>query len=290
VLQCADWIAVQGEADRMRFLRIGAPAERLRIMGDLKMGAAAAGAGRYGSRPGRREEEVLRSWQEALGGERPLLVAGSTHAPEERWLLSALSELRGGAPGGPRLLLAPRRPERAAALCRMARRRGLSAHRFSAGPRNGWDVLVLDEMGWLAALYGAGALAFVGGTLARRGGHTPIEAAAHGLPLLAGPHREHIAELAGDLERAGGLLGVRSTRGLASAWRALLADPAERLRMGAAARAVVADGEVIAARYARAVLAVAAGRAPAAPAVGTPSTELTALASPRSVRSVEHPG
>lgn len=149
--------------------------------------------------------------------------------------------LRNGARECPRLVLAPRRPRRAAALCRLARRHGLAVHRAGAGPAAGWDVLVLDELGRLAPLYAFAALAFVGGTLARRGGQTPIEAAAHGVPLLAGPHCAHIAELAETLEAAGGLLRLHGSRDLLPAWRALLADPPRRRRMGDAARAAVAE-------------------------------------------------
>lgn len=68
----------------------------------------------------------------------------------------------------------------------------------------------------------------------------PIEAAAHGVPLLAGPHCAHIAELADTLEAAGGLLRLHAPRDLVPAWRALLADPPRRRRMGEAARAAVA--------------------------------------------------
>jgi 3-deoxy-D-manno-octulosonic-acid transferase len=157
--------------------------------------------------------------------------------------------------GDLRLLGTLERRARAAAVCRLARRHGLRPHRTSAGPADGWDVLVLDELGMLAPLYGAGTLAFVGGTLARRGGHTPLEAAAHGLPLLAGPRTAHIAELAGELEVAGALWRVRDRHDLVTAWRELLADPARRLRMAAAARWVVAGGAATAAGYARALLA-----------------------------------
>jgi 3-deoxy-D-manno-octulosonic-acid transferase len=248
VLGCAEWIGVQGEADRRRFLRIGAAPESLRVLGDLKRspevvvdpGRAVSGGG----------------WEASAAGPvaPPLLVAGSTHAPEERWLLWALAALRRQG-GTSRLLLAPRRPGRAAAVCRLARRQGLHSHRTSAGPADGWDVLVLDELGMLAPLYGAGTLAFVGGTLARRGGHTPLEAAAQGLPLLAGPHTAHIAELAGELEGAGALWRLRDRHDLVAAWWVLLSDPERRRRMAAAALGVAAAGEDTAAGYARALLA-----------------------------------
>jgi 3-deoxy-D-manno-octulosonic-acid transferase len=222
---------------------------------------------------------------------RPLLVAGSTHAPEERWLIAALVRLvRPERPprqamslpryaaesralrDQPRLVLAPRSIGRAAAVARLARRRGLRCRMWSDWPGgDDWDVLVLDQLGPLAALYPGAALAFVGGTLARCGGHSPLEAAACGVPLLAGPHREHIAGLAARLELAGGLQTVSGPRQLAAAWQSLLADLPRRHRMRSALLAATRDGRDVAARYARALLAGGPGiadAAAAAPAVG----------------------
>ncbi len=275
VLGCAAWIAVQSEAERRRFLRIGAPPDRLLVLGDLKSGAAspppaatgptAAASSTAGSRGPSAASGKWAAWTAAQDGEPPLLVAGSTHAPEERWLLRAMAALRRDPQPPcslpPRLLLAPRRPGRAAAICRLALRHGLRPRRFGAGPGDAWDVLVLDELGPLAQLYAAGTLAFVGGTLSRHGGHTPLEAAASGLPLLAGPHTAHIAEVAAALERRGALLRLRTGRELPAAWGALLADPARRQRMGEAALAMVAAGRDTAKDYARALLA---GSPPAA--------------------------
>ncbi|MCZ5678444.1 hypothetical protein O5624_05330 [Escherichia coli] len=48
--------------------------------------------------------------------------------------------------------------------------------------------MVGDTMGELMLLYGIADLAFVGGSLVERGGHNPLEAAAHAIPVLMGPH------------------------------------------------------------------------------------------------------
>ncbi len=42
-------------------------------------------------------------------------------------------------------------------------------------------------MGELMLLYGIADLAFVGGSLVERGGHNPLEPAAHAIPVLMGP-------------------------------------------------------------------------------------------------------
>lgn len=54
-------------------------------------------------------------------------------------------------------------------------------------------------------LYGIADLAFVGGSLVERGGHNPLEAAAHAIPVLMGPHTfnfKDICALAGAGKRA----------------------------------------------------------------------------------------
>jgi 3-deoxy-D-manno-octulosonic-acid transferase len=63
-------------------------------------------------------------------------------------------------------------------------------------------------VGELAQIYGVGEAAFVGGTLVPNGGHNPLEAAAHGRPVLFGPHMENFREIASLLTEAGGALVV----------------------------------------------------------------------------------
>ena len=58
------------------------------------------------------------------------------------------------------------------------------------------DVLVLDTVGELSDVYGAATLAFVGGSLVRKGGQNPLEPARWGVPTLFGPHMENFREVA----------------------------------------------------------------------------------------------
>ncbi len=319
VLAGAAWIGVQEPLDRQRFLAIGAPPGAVYVLGDLKAGAPAAPASL--AAPAAFGGPWIAG---SIAAPRPLLVAGSTHAPEERWLIAALERLvrpeqrpRQAAAislprcadepralqdqlrldlaprcadepqalralrDRPRLVLAPRSIGRAAAVARLARRRGLRCQMWSEQPGgDDWDVLVLDRLGPLAALYPGAALAFVGGTLARRGGHTPLEAAACGVPLLAGPHRQHIAAVAARLERAGGLQTVGNARQLAAAWQSLLADLPRRRRMRSALLTATRDGCDVAARYARALLAGGPGIADTA-AAAPPAGAANAAASSR---------
>jgi 3-deoxy-D-manno-octulosonic-acid transferase len=113
------------------------------------------------------------------------LVAGSTWPEDEDVLLDAWMRLK-----LPRsLLLVPHEPEerhlrkiekKLDSLC-------LRHGRYSSLKEAvSWDVLLVDERGALAELYGAGALAFVGGGYHRHI-HSIVEPVAHGLPVSFGP-------------------------------------------------------------------------------------------------------
>jgi 3-deoxy-D-manno-octulosonic-acid transferase len=93
----------------------------------------------------------------------------------------------------------------------------------------------------LPLLYAAADVAFVGGSLVPTGGHNPLEPAALGLPLLAGPHLHNFQRIAGLLGEAGALATVSDGSELGLQVAGYLADPARAAAAGAAGRAVVAQ-------------------------------------------------
>jgi 3-deoxy-D-manno-octulosonic-acid transferase len=112
------------------------------------------------------------------------------------------------------------------------RRTRLRQNRWTGDP----PVLLLDTLGELAGLYEGAAAAFVGGTLARVGGHNLLEPARVGVPVLHGPHVENVAELAAVLDSTGGGFRVADESDLAARLQALLDDPELRAQTGRAAR------------------------------------------------------
>jgi 3-deoxy-D-manno-octulosonic-acid transferase len=225
VLSCASWIGAQDEAEAARFRAIGAPADRIAIAGNLKADVPT----------GERADAATR--MEALPADGLLLLAASTHRPEEEILLRVFARLRGNF--AVRLVLAPRHARRASGIARLARREGLREIRWSSPPSGGgWDVLLLDEPGWLASFYRRTDVAFVGGSLVRRGGHNLYEAAAGGRPIVVGRHTENFREMAERLERAEGLARVGDETSLEACLRELLADSLRREAMGRAALSV----------------------------------------------------
>src|SRR5712672_1564906 len=78
------------------------------------------------------------------------------------------------------------------------------------------QVVLVDSVGELAALYASADVAFVGGSLVPIGGHNLLEPAALGVPVLTGPHHSNSQDVARLLLRQGAALQVNDARELAA--------------------------------------------------------------------------
>jgi 3-deoxy-D-manno-octulosonic-acid transferase len=225
LLGSLDRILVQTDLDRRRLLAVGVDPGRVAVGGNLKFDSA--------PRPLSPEQREELAQELGLEG-RTVLVAGSTHPGEEEPCLEALAALRREHPGLA-LVIAPREVSRGGAVARLAAARGLSVARVSQGEDAGRaEVLVLDVLGRLAAVYALARAAFVGGSLVPVGGHNLLEPAAQGVPVVFGPHTHNFLEMARQLEEAGGGLRVAEGSELAVAWARLLERPQEAEAMGRA--------------------------------------------------------
>ncbi len=141
----------------------------------------------------------LQRLKPALEG-RALLVAASTHEGEDAIVAEAHRQLRQSLPDLC-TIIAPRHPERGAAIADLLKSQGLSVARRSLGalPERTSDAYVADTIGELGMLYKLAPVAFIGGSLVDRGGQNPIEAVRQGAAVITGPH---LAELRRHLSRA----------------------------------------------------------------------------------------
>jgi 3-deoxy-D-manno-octulosonic-acid transferase len=132
---------------------------------------------------------------------------------------------------------------------------GFTSVRRTALRPNGtnYDVLILDTIGELARVYGVGTVAFVGGSLVPGGGHNLLEPAAHGCPVLFGPHMFNFTSMAEALVRCGGGRRVGDGEALLEAVRNLLSSREERDRMGRLARRFVHENRGALARVVSAI-------------------------------------
>jgi 3-deoxy-D-manno-octulosonic-acid transferase len=178
--------------------------------------------------------------RDEFGAGRPCWIAASTHDGEDEAVLDAHAAIRARIPEA-LLLLVPRHPERFDRVAALCRARGFIVARRSDGtPPSGVEVYLGDTMGELLLLYAAADAAFVGGSLVPTGGHNPLEPAALGLPVMAGPHMHNFVRVAGLLDEAGALTTVGDADELAEQVAGFIGSSAAASAAGAAGREVVA--------------------------------------------------
>jgi 3-deoxy-D-manno-octulosonic-acid transferase len=242
--------AAQTEADAARLVSLGLAPEKTRVTGNVKFDIEEPEAQPL-------TEELRRRFR--LDASRPLVVAASTHAPEERIVLEAFKLLT-DASQRPRLLIAPRHPERFGEVAALLETSGLGWARRSAEPRASdaeCDVILLDSIGELRAVYALAEVVFVGGSIAPVGGHNVLEPALEARAVVTGAHTSNFKAIVTALLERGALVqlaraeGDEAARELARVLRELLGDEAKRRRMGESALAVLEQNRGATARTVR---------------------------------------
>jgi 3-deoxy-D-manno-octulosonic-acid transferase len=218
----------EDQAERLR--RLGA--ERVEGIGDLK--AAAAPPPVDGVEFERLRRQI---------GTRPRWLAASTHAGEEA-VAAAVHRRLAPAHRGLLTMIAPRHPIRGAEIAVMSAGLGLRVARRSEGAAitADTDIYLADTMGELGLFYRLAGIAFVGGSLAGRGGHNPFEPARLDCAVLHGPDMTNCLGMAAALAAAGAAEVVTDAAELARAVSALLSRPQLLAERGAAAARVAAAG------------------------------------------------
>jgi 3-deoxy-D-manno-octulosonic-acid transferase len=208
-------VCARDEASARRLVTLGARPEATLVCGDLKAAAL--------------DDAVVSATAPALpalGDGTPYALALSTHEGEDEIVLDAFDRLRAAHPGL-RLVLAPRHPERRAAVLALAKRHGRSAAWSEARDAHAldWSVLVLDTTGESRGFLRGAACGFVGGSLVPVGGHNLAEPAGFRVPVAVGPHLESVMHQRALLEAHGALSIVHDAVELAATWQQWLADP-----------------------------------------------------------------
>ena len=219
---------MQTEEDARRLRMLGAPANLVRVSGNMKFDLDVDVSD---------ERKILalkRYFQ--LSDDELLWVAGSTHAGEEETVVDVYRQLLAGGESL-RLVLVPRHPERCSGVGKMlvgrripfVRRSELNSMNVSPAPGT---VLLVDTVGELQQLYTIADLIFVGGSLVPVGGHNVLEASMVCKPVIFGPHMQNFREISQLLLAAGGGVMVSDAAELHTVMRQLLADKTMRLTMG----------------------------------------------------------
>ncbi len=230
---------IQTESQADRFVDLGLPNDRSMVTGSIKFDAKF---------PADMHDKVKLLKQQFAG--RQIFLAASTHPGEETIILDAFRGLKdqtdtteGADLNASRLLvIAPRHSHRADAVEKLIERSGHTLVRRSEGQLPGPDIQVfmLDTMGELIYFYGIADIAFVGGSLVEGiGGHNPMEPAGLGVPILMGPHRRNVTDIAEQFELEGALKTVADVDELRLAWQQLETDQTLHKQMSTAATQVM---------------------------------------------------
>jgi len=231
VLQKVDIFLAQSPVDASRLVAIGADAGRVEVSGNLKFEVNTP-----------KQTDFVSSLRKALSPDQPVLVCGSTVEREEEALLSAFQEILQRHPTA-LMVIAPRHPERFGAVAELIGGSGIRYWRRSSWNGNSdlqGSILLLDTIGELAALYSVATIAFVGGSLAPRGGHNILEPAQFGKAIVIGPHFENFREII-HIFRAADAVEIVEEGDLTSTFFRLLENDGARMQLGQNAMRVMEE-------------------------------------------------
>jgi len=178
VLGNVDLALMQGEADARRIKELGMSLDDVFVTGNIK----------FDHSINQVENSLTSDLRDrfAINGQRLLIVAASTHPKEEEWVTEVLE----GETEAFRLLIAPRHPERFDEVAELIRGTSYSFVRRSdiaSEADKVSDIILLDSIGELRAVYALADIVFVGGSLIPHGGQSILEPAAAGRAIVTGP-------------------------------------------------------------------------------------------------------
>ncbi len=253
-LENVDLGLMQNEADANRISLVGFDPARVFVTGNLKFDVGVTDADIATT-------EYIRD-RFGINGDRPLLVAASTHEPEEQWIINAFASTANDTPEPPpRLLLAPRHPERFDHVAKIldtfrnsreCEWRGYSLVRRSGSPLETdrlCDVILLDSIGELRSIYALSDIVFVGGSLIPHGGQSVLEPAAEGRAIVTGHFTRNFDSVVKEFLINDALIQLPSSpqdfqncERLYEAFRALLENKDLRMKLGSNAAAAIRAG------------------------------------------------
>ena len=191
VLRNVDLALMQGNKDAQRIVQLGIRSGKVKVTGNIK----------FDQNFDEIENQLTKEFRQrfAISQSAPLIVAASTHAPEERWILQAFKEIwKNSKDNLPRLLIAPRHPERFAEVAQFIKESGFDWARrseaVSARDKTA-EIILLDSIGELRAVLPLAEIVFVGGSLIPHGGQNVLEPAIAQKAIVTGFYTMNFAEI-----------------------------------------------------------------------------------------------
>jgi 3-deoxy-D-manno-octulosonic-acid transferase len=224
-----DLVLAQNPALARSFIRLGA--RRALSVGNLKVD----------SPPPPVDQPGLEALRAALRG-RTVFLAASTHPGENEIVTAAHVKMRDAIPDLLTIIV-PRHPSRGPSAAKAVQAAGLTPTLRSQDglPDARTDIYIADTIGELGMFYALAPVAFIGGSLIRRGGQNPLEAIKLGAAVLTGPSWQNFKDCYSELIAHGGCKQIEDAETMAVESLALLRNGDQRRAMMAQAELCIAE-------------------------------------------------
>jgi len=225
-------IAAQTRDDAERFVGIGAKADTVKVLGNMKFDIQIA------------EETIAEGHRlkSQVFGERFVWIIASTHKNEEAVFLDVYPDIKAKIPEL-LMVIVPRHPERFLEVKKLCEERRLDVVMRTSGDNCTFstDVYIADTMGELKMLYAAADAAFIGGSMVPVGGHNLLEAAAASVPVMFGPYMANFKEIAEGVLARNAALQCLTQQDIVSTVHSLYADSERRAELARRAGAFLQE-------------------------------------------------
>lgn len=239
VLRRLDLALMQNQADAKRLLKLGIRTPKVKVTGNIKFDQKAE------------TNDLTEVFRErfAISEDAPLIVAASTHAPEEKWILQAFKQVfKESDEKLPRLMLVPRHPERFEEVENQIKETGFEFVRRSQSVSKrdiSAEIILLDSIGELRSVYPLAELVFVGGSLIAHGGQSILEPAIAGKAIVTGFYTMNFKAIVKEFSEKNALVQLPElddkdiVENLSATFLQLLKDLEKRKNLGKNALAVM---------------------------------------------------
>jgi len=232
MLQQLTQLLAQDIATQQRYIQLGIAAEKTQVLGNIKFDITAP------ERFIHQADQLKQEWQ--LGG-RKIVTLASTHAPEEKEILSVF---KAALEADPYLvcIVVPRHPERFDEVFQAAQSLGLKIQRRSLGQHIKADtqVYLADSMGEMWLWYALSQACYVGGSLNEPGGgHNILEPIALNVPTVLGKNYFNFQTIVDEFVQADAVAVVQDAQQAAEVLLELLQDQVKAEILNAAAQQIM---------------------------------------------------
>jgi 3-deoxy-D-manno-octulosonic-acid transferase len=233
---------MQSDNDAKRIATLGMRDEKLFVSGNLKFDVDPSGVIANSTEMFRKRFDIK--------PEQSLILAASTHGPEEKIIIKSFQALRDKHKV--RLIIAPRRPERFQEVANLIAGTSLSSARRSRDPQDDdakAEIILLDSIGELPAIYSLCTVVFVGGSIVNKGGHNVLEPAMTGVCVVTGHNTHNFQAIVELLVEANAIVQLppiepeKADQSLTRVLGELLSDGYRRSELGKHAREIVQQNQ-----------------------------------------------